>query len=203
MDRVQRERFWTHRLRWRFKGAWVWPAFAAFTVADWLVLWRLPPTFLTGDPVWALFMAMFGNLVIVGAIAPFLAKRLDARDPDLKPYVVTLDRVAVWALVAGLAGCFAVGLGGRKVIVSETEATERAAELLQAEVAQGSDGELRRNLDAADTVRMGEDVFRTCLPKDDRSKGANCFVIDVSQKPGTIKRDPSPSTNRQLYPDGR
>ena len=196
------ERFWTHRLRWRVKGAWQWPAFAIATAIDTLVLWQLPPSFLTGYAVWAFFMAMFGNLVLVGAITPFLARRLHARDPDLRPYEVTHDRVAVFALVAGMAGCLAFGLGNRDTIVAETDAKERAAEAIRAEVENNGSKEMLRNVDASDTVRVGKDYFRICIPMDDRTK-AFCWYVDGSKNPAEVRRDKSVSTNRRLFPEGR
>ena len=42
------ERFWTHRLRWRLRGAsWLWPAFFIAVVVDALILHYLPPV---GEP---------------------------------------------------------------------------------------------------------------------------------------------------------
>ena len=38
------ERFWTHRLRWRLRGAsWLWPTFAAAVLIDAAILHFLPP----------------------------------------------------------------------------------------------------------------------------------------------------------------
>ena len=37
------ERFWPTRVRWRLRGAWMWPTFVALTLLDGLVLHLLPP----------------------------------------------------------------------------------------------------------------------------------------------------------------
>ena len=34
---------WVARARWRRRGAWLWPAFAAFTIADAVIGHELPP----------------------------------------------------------------------------------------------------------------------------------------------------------------
>src|SRR4051794_40632781 len=78
------ERFWPARLRWRLRGAWLWPAFVAFTLVDGLLLHFLPPVRLgfTREGmtlVFGVIVATFANLVLVGAVAPWLARRLAAR----------------------------------------------------------------------------------------------------------------------------
>ena len=36
------ERFWPARIRWRLRGAWMWPSFVAVTLLDGLILHLLP-----------------------------------------------------------------------------------------------------------------------------------------------------------------
>ena len=44
LDAVRRtESLWLSRLRWRMRGAWLWPAFFGLTLLDGIVIWRLPP----------------------------------------------------------------------------------------------------------------------------------------------------------------
>jgi hypothetical protein len=88
---VQVERVWIRRLRWRMRGAWQWPAFAALTVVDALLLTRLP--FYEEGPgtlVGGLLLAMFFNLLAVAVVGPLLGVRLRRRRPDL-PRPVAAD----------------------------------------------------------------------------------------------------------------
>ena len=62
--------------------------------------------------------------------------------------------------------------------------------------------EMVRNVDASDTVRVGKDYFRICIPMDDRTK-AFCWYVDGSKNPAEVRRDKSVSTNRRLFPEGR
>ena len=73
------ERFWPSRLRWRLRGAMQWPAFVLFTLLDAVVIAELPPSVIK-EPnlIVGLLAATFGNLVLIGAVAPFLARRLAA-----------------------------------------------------------------------------------------------------------------------------
>src|SRR6185312_11425023 len=87
----QVERVWARRLRWRMRGAWQWPAFAALTLLDAVLLTRLPfydegpGTFVAG-----VLVAMFFNLLAVAVVGPLLGLRLRRMRPDL-PRVIASD----------------------------------------------------------------------------------------------------------------
>src|SRR3954454_21252766 len=61
--------FWP-RLRWRMRGAWQWPAFAALTVVDALLIDRLPFQGDGPDAIGAVLVAGFANLLVVAVLAP-------------------------------------------------------------------------------------------------------------------------------------
>jgi len=198
------ERFWTSRLRWRFRGAWQWPAFAVLTVADALVLHALPPIGTAIDIPLGLIVASFANLFLVGAVAPFFAKRLAERERSAHPegreelhtpFEVILDRTASTVLVIGAFGLVAAGLGNRQTVVSETKATERNAELVRQFVLDHGNAEVTRNLDNANTKRLGEGFFRTCVNLDDRTK-AFCMYVDT--RAGSVRPDPDQTPNAKF-----
>ena len=209
------ERFWLSRLRWRLRGAWQWPAFAVLTLLDGFVLDRLPPqapdrlNFIEG-----VLIATFANLVLVGALAPFLAKRLARRReatlatagaPAPSPEAsraqreVLQDRVATALLAAGLAAAVVSGIANRPAIVSETEATEEVARQLRDYVARSGDHELQRNLETANTIRLSEGYFRVCIARDDRRRHF-CLLIDTAEEPTQVRRDPSAEPNSVFAP---
>ena len=200
------ERFWASRLRWRLRGATQWPAFVALTLVDGLVLDLLPPVATTGlNYLEGVLLATFGNLFLVGALGPFLAKRLARRGqaapaggpPPAQPDAgveVLHDRVSTALLGAGLIACLASGLANRPVIVSETEATEENARAVRDFVLHTGDDELKRNIETANTIRLGEGFFRTCIARDDRDRFL-CLFVDTDKDPTEVKRDPSAEPN--------
>jgi hypothetical protein len=194
------QRFWRSRARWRLRGAWQWPAFGALTVIDGFILHLLPPTRTGVDLVPALIVSSFGNLFLVGLVAPWIVRRLVAREsagPRAVPREVVLDRTATALLAAGTLGLVAAGLATRPLVVSETEATEENARLVRAEVlARGSEEE-RRNLETANTVRLDEGFFRTCIAADDRRR-AFCYFVNTGADPPTVRRDPSRVPNSEF-----
>ena len=183
------ERFWPGRVRWRLRGAWMWPTFVALTLLDGLVLHLLPPVGTGVDIVPAILLAVFGNLVLVGAVAPWLARRIWARRPAAVPGAppvaqreVLVDRIGTGLLVASVVGVLAAGLAARPLVVAETDARERAADAILDVVEKSGNAELQRNTETAQTARLGEGYFRTCIAHDDR-RSFWCWFIDTSKKP--------------------
>jgi hypothetical protein len=208
------ERFWTHRLRWRLRGAsWLWPAFGLAVVVDAVILHFLPPVGseqqinapqglnLIGD----LIVAGFVNLFLVAVIAPWLAKRMTERpvaDSELpRPYELHYGRTA--AILMGIAafGLVVAGLGNRPLIVSETKATETNARLVRDYVLNHGNAEMKRNLETANTARLASNFFRTCIANDHRTRYW-CFFVDTKADPAKLSRDSDSRPNSLVAPAG-
>jgi hypothetical protein len=195
------QRFWPARVRWRLRGAWMWPTFVAITLLDGILLHLLPPVRTGIDLIPAVLLATFGNLVLIGALGPWLARRVWKRRPVAEPDVppkaqleVLADRIGTGLLVASVFGVLAAGLAARPTVISETEATEEAARAIYSHVLASGDAELIRNAETAHTDRLADGLFRTCIARDDRDRFA-CFIIDTNKEPTKIDRDPSAIPN--------
>ena len=199
------ERFWPRRIRWRLRGAWQWPTFAVLTLADGLIIHYLSPTGGRVDVLLGVIIASFGNLLLVGLVAPWLAGRLVERQRRVDvatgttgpPDEVIHDRTGTALLCAGALAVLAAGLGLQPVIVSETEATEENARVVEAYVEAHGTEEVRRNLATANTIRLGDGFFRTCIALDDRTR-AYCLLVDVNREPPQVREDPNPVPNAEF-----
>jgi hypothetical protein len=179
----------------------MWPTFISVTLVDGLILHLLPPVGTGVDPIPAILLATFGNLVLIGAIAPWLGRRTWKRRPAAQPGAppraqleVLSDRIGTGLLVATIVGVLAAGLAARPTVVSETEDTERNAKAFRSLILNSGDDELIRNLETANTVRLGEDFFRTCVARDDRERYF-CAFVDTSQDPPDVDVDGSAEPN--------
>jgi hypothetical protein len=205
------EHFWASRLRWRLRGAWMWPVFVGATLLDGFVLHELPPLRFGFSEVGltlvaGILIATFGNLILVGVVAPWLARRLlkrqrEAPGPPVSPQAlreVTTDRVGTALLVVGIFGVLASGLASIPLINGETDDRNRAARALVNYVEAHAPAEIRRNQDqgAVETARLGDGYFRSCIPFADR-KRSYCVFIDVNKHPTQIRKDPSAESNAQ------
>jgi hypothetical protein len=193
------ERFWTRRLRWRLVGAWRWPAFAAAILVDAVILHELPPLGSLetepGDLNWpvAFIVSGFGNLALVAiadALGRFAERGRRARGVEDPHVAVRTDRMAVGALAVGVAGVLAWGLATQGTAGTETEATQAIADAVRDWVLTRAPGEYRRNLGTANTVRLAEDYFRTCVADDSRRRFL-CLLVDTRTDPPRVVRDPS------------
>jgi hypothetical protein len=200
------EHLWARRLRWRLRGAWQWPAYAVLTLLDALILHELPPIRTGVDLIPALIVSSFVNLFLMGAVAPFLAKRLAARPqvtgngiPLSVRQEVLKDRAAAVLIVIATLGLVAAGLAARPLVVAETDDRERQTELLRGYVAAEAPPEIQRNADIANTIRLEEGYFRSCINYDDRTR-VWCVFIDVDTEPPTVTKDPSTLPNQEFKP---
>jgi hypothetical protein len=82
-------------------------------------------------------------------------------------------------------------------VVAETDARERAANAILRLVDNSGNAELIRNKETAQTVRLGDGYFRTCIAHDDRRKFW-CYFIDANKRPVEVVRDPSGLPNRPV-----
>jgi hypothetical protein len=207
LTRVSSEVFWARRLRWRLRGALMWPAFAIFTIGDGLLLHFLPPNRTGVRLVPAIIIASFANLFLIGVVSNWIARRLVARERrvhlherrDPLPPEVILDRTATILLSLGAIGLFAAGLGNRPVIVSETNATHEAAVRAQNFVQAHGTLEAKANLQDANTRRLANGYFRVCVNLNNRAK-AFCMFVDTNRN--TVVRDPDSRPNPVEFSGG-
>jgi hypothetical protein len=195
------QRLWPARLRWRLRGAWMWPSFVAITLLDGVLLHQLPPVRTGIDLIPGILLATFGNLVLVGAVGPWLARRMWKRRPAAEPGAppkaqleVLSDRIGTGLLLASVVGVLAAGLAARPTVIAETDAKEEAARAIHAHVQESGDPELIRNEETAHAARLADGYFRICIARDDR-ESFSCFFVDTNEEPAAIVRDPSSEPN--------
>lgn len=190
-------------MRWRLRGAWQWPAYALLTLLDAVILHELPPVREGVAFVPALIVSSFGNLFLMGAVAPWLGKRLAEREhaaggngiPLAVRAEVFKDRTAAVLLAIATVGLLAAGLGNQPAVVAETEDVEDAIGLLERYVAANAPHEIQRNLEIVNTDRLEEGFFRMCINYDQRDR-AWCVFVNVKAEPPTVVRDPSEVPNQ-------
>jgi hypothetical protein len=179
----------------------MWPTFIAVTLIDGLILHKLPPVGTGVDLIPAILLATFGNLFLTGAVAPWLARRTWNRNPTEGPQApprarleVLADRIGTGLLLATIVGVVAAGLAARPTVISETQDTERNAKAFRELILERGDDELIHNLETANTVRLGQDFFRTCVARKDR-RHYFCAFIDTSKNPPDVDVDGSAEPN--------
>ena len=195
------EPLWRSRVRWRLKGALLWPAFWLLTLLDAVLLGRLP---IAGDDgtafVPALLLSGFFNLVALAVVAPVAGLALRRRRRDL-PRVIAFDRAGT-ALLLCVTGALVVG-----GLIHRDDLRERRHDLAVQRLAaveymrEQAPPEYRRNLPATSTIRMEEDLYRTCTPGDDPDRWFCVYVATDTSPPG-ITEDDNRESNDSLRAAG-
>jgi hypothetical protein len=192
-----RERQWWTRLRWRLRGATMWPAFLVALVADAVLLHVLPIAGDTAPDVFAAaLLGFFFNLVAVAVGAPLLGGFVRRRRPGL-PKVVADDRagtgviagVAALLLVAGLVHHPAIEARGRAFHVQAAAAREF--------VLEQAPQRFRAHVDRMDTWTQGPGLYRTCAPGPTRRRSF-CVFVNTRHDPPLVTGDRDQSPNSVL-----
>jgi hypothetical protein len=192
-----RDRVWWTRLRWRLRGATMWPAFALALVLDPVILRLLP---IAGDRApdvfAAVLLAFFFNLVVVAAGAPLAGRLVRRRRPGL-PKVVADDRAGT-ALIAGVAvALLAVGLAHRPAVRSEAREFDVQGATARAFVVDRAPVRFRANVDHMDTWKQGPHLYRTCAPGP-TPRRSFCVFVATDHHPPVVVRDRDQSPNSVL-----
>jgi len=187
------ERVWLARLRWRMRGAWLWPAFFGLTALDGAAIALLPPwEGAPGDAIGGVLMAGFANLAALAALGPLAARALRSRRRDL-PRVVAYDYAGTALLVVLAAALLAAGLAHRPA-----EAAERGDEAAMFEAVHGfvmrEEAEWLDGLGGIDAVQLAPEVYRACVPGDDPRRSL-CLIVDTDTRPARVARDGSMEPN--------
>ena len=194
------ERVWHHRLRWRLRGAWQWPAFMALTLLDAVVLVALPPYFGAPENLFpGVLLAGFANLLAIIVLAPPLGLWLRRRRPDL-PRLVASNYAGAALLAAISVLLVSGGLLHRSAVRAEEAREQAVAGAMHAYVAEQAP-EHRGSLGPIDAIRLDDDYYRACVPGDD-ARHWLCLFVSTDQQPPGVTRDTEEVPNSSYRPYG-
>jgi hypothetical protein len=166
-----------HRLRWRLRGAWLWPAFVALTIADAVVGHMLPPAGDGQSLVSAALVALVLNLIAVILLSRPLGAVLRRTRGDL-PGIVARDYAGTTVIVVIALALLTAGLLHRSTLEAQRSTMYDAIKRAQAYIGDRAPAQFRRNLELVDTfvIQQGS-IYRTCVPSDDR-KRTYCVIVN-------------------------
>jgi hypothetical protein len=185
--------FWP-RLRWRLRGALQWPLFMVLTVVDAVLLERLPVDGERGTGyVGGLLLAGFFNLAAVAVLAPLSGVLLRRRRRDL-PKVVADDYAGTVLLLAVTAAILTGGLVHRPARLDAQRDLVAQQAAAQRFIAHRAPREFRRGAEATSSVKLQDELFRTCAPGPDPDRWF-CVFVDTEGSPPGITVDDNRESN--------
>jgi hypothetical protein len=168
------------RLRWRRAGAWLWPAFIAFTVADAIIGHQLPPAGSTESLTAAGLLGLVLNLLGVLLLSRPIGWGLRRVRRDL-PGVVARDYGGTLVVLALTATLVLVGIMHRPAMHASQRAMQDAIARAQAWIGDRAPTDFRRNLRVVSLLAIQSDmIYRACVPNVQNTK-SYCVIVDRSK----------------------
>jgi hypothetical protein len=171
---------WLARLRWRRRGAWLWPVFVVLVAVDAVVGHALPPS---GDAESFVGAALAGLVLSLLAVL-FLSRPLGAllrrSRPDL-PRVVARNYAGTAAVVMVSAVLLAAGIAHHPTVVAHQNAMRDAIVRAEAWIGAHATAPFLRNLALLDTytIQAGS-IYRSCVPSTNRLR-SYCVIVNTQQ----------------------
>ncbi len=167
---------WLGRMRWRRRGAWLWPAFAAAIVVDAILGHALPPS---GETQTVLAAALAGcvlNLIAVVLLSRPVGVLMRRARPDL-PRVVARDYGGTVVVLMITAGLLLAGVLHRPSVLEHKRAMHDAIARAQAWIGARAPAEFRRNVEFVSIFAIEPgNIYRTCVPSEDRTR-TYCVIV--------------------------
>src|SRR5437588_8615121 len=169
---------WLARARWRRRGAWLWPAFAALIVADAVIGHELPPA---GDAQTLVAAALLGcalNLAGVVLLSRPVGALIRRFRHDL-PMVVARDYGGTVVVVVVTLALIGAGVAHRSTVVAQQQALREAVTRAEAGIGDRAPAQYRRGLGSMTVfaIQPGR-IYRACVRAVGRLR-TYCVVVDA------------------------
>jgi hypothetical protein len=169
---------WVGRMRWRWRGAWLWPAFAAATLADAVIGHELPPSGDTETLAAAGLAALVLNLLGVVLLSRPLGLLVRRYRRDM-PLLIARNYAGTVVVAVVTAAVLAVGIVHHANVVNNQHSLRDAIVRAQAWIGDRAPATFRRNLQWVDAfaIEPGR-IYRACVPSQD-GRRTFCVVVDT------------------------
>ncbi len=169
---------WVARVRWRRRGAWLWPTFIVLTVADAFIGHELPPA---GDTQRVFAAALLGgalNLLGVVLLSWPISLAIRRVRPDL-PAVVARDYAGTFVVVAVTAALLGVGLAHRPTILQHSTDMRAASVRAEAWIGTRAPAAFRRDAARLNTLAIEAGrMYRSCATTANRAQ-SYCVIVKL------------------------
>ena len=155
---------WLARIRWRRRGAWMWPLFLPLTILDGVVGSSLPPAGDGWNFAGATLFGAFVNLLAIVALSVPVRFIVRSVRRDL-PKVVSSDYAGTITMIALTAMLLVAGLAHRGRVQSDQRAIADAIKRAQAYIGDHAPVQFEGNVEHISTFTIQDgSVYRMCVP---------------------------------------
>jgi hypothetical protein len=170
------EAAWIARARWRWRGAWLWPAFVATALLDGLIATWRPFIGERQSIAGGLLAGLILNLLAVLFLSRGVGLLLRRQRPDL-PVMVARNYAGTCVVLVVSACLAAAGLARHGAIVARQRALADAVVRAEGFIGDHAPATFRANARRTDTftIEAGA-VYRTCVPSQDGQR-SYCVIV--------------------------
>jgi hypothetical protein len=155
---------WLARMRWRRRGAWLWPTFVAATALDALIVHALPFLGDSQSLAGGIVAGLLFNLLVVLLLSRPLGAVLRRRRTDM-PATVARNYGGTAAVLMVPVLLLALGLAHRRAIEDQRRMLDDAIIRAIAYIGDRAPDAFRGNVRHTDTYTIEPgSVYRTCVP---------------------------------------
>jgi hypothetical protein len=188
------------RMRWRLRGAWLWPSFVVLSLADATIVHNLP---LSGDSeswVSGWVMGTVFSLIAIVLAGNLLGRVVRRLRPDM-PRVVARNYAGALITLGVTLALLAGGLVHRQVISSDSAAVLDATARAEAYIGAHAPAAFQHDLRRLDTAPVDSPtIYRTCAIDVSHTR-YYCVVVNRRQPFGQSVHY-SGSTSNQVLAEG-
>jgi hypothetical protein len=153
---------WIARARWRWRGAWMWPAFVAFAIADGLIGHALPINPPSQSIIAGVVVGLILNLICIVVLSPPLGALLRRVRRDL-PVAIARNYAGVLCVLLVTVGFVGVGLAKRSTISHDSAAMHDALVRAAAYIGDHAPAPFAARADHLDALVIEEgSIYRVC-----------------------------------------
>ncbi len=168
---------WLVRMRWRRRGAWLWPTFVIVTAVEVVIGHALPPAGSTQSVPAALLAGLVLNLIAVLLLSLPLGAVLRRVRRDL-PWFVARDYAGTFAVLLVATALLAAGLLHRPAVIQQQRTLDEAIARAEAWIGARAPDEFRRNVVHMNTFTIEPGIYRTCVPSIDATR-TYCVIVNT------------------------
>jgi len=154
---------WIARTRWRWRGAWMWPAFVVMAIADGWIGHALPINPPSQSVISGVVVGLVLNLICIVVLSPAIGALLRRVRPDL-PVAIARNYAGVLCVLLVTAGFAGIGLAKRSTITHDSAAMHDAIVRAAAYIGDHAPPPFAARADHLDALVIQEgSIYRVCV----------------------------------------
>jgi hypothetical protein len=169
---------WIARTRWRWRGAWMWPAFVVLAIADGWIGQALPVNPPRQSVISGIVVGLVLNLICIVVLSPPVGALLRRVRGDL-PVAIARNYAGVLCVLLVTAGFVGIGLAKRSTIMHDSATMHDAVVRAAAYIGDHAPAPFAARADHLDVVAIQEgSIYRVCV---DNAAGTRYYCVVVRE----------------------